>query len=355
MRYTVTESEPFTVMDSDTPVISYPDRADAERFAARLNRKVQKVADVLPAMPTAAALRMADEIDRQRSAPPEINIPDCELLEEIDRPRAERLLANDAYWLQLKANGKRCRILKAQGKITGLNKRGERIALPPALAAFTQALPFASLLIDGELMPGGHYIAYELLAQSGIEDLPTRAYSFRFYELLTLLKDAPAEVIEPIQTWFTEGAKKEGLAELEAAKVEGAVFKKADAPFRPGRNGQHLKYKFVKSLTAKIIPKNAKDEAKGHESAALGLSNGNGKWVEVAHASLIGKIKLVPAAQRSGWQWLGKHVEVEYLMGYGTKAAPRLVQPRIVAVRDDTTDRDCALAQVQFHQGQGEK
>ena len=199
------------------------------------------------------------------------------------------------------------------------------------------------MLTDGEAI-GEEALAFDLLEADG--DLRAKPYWFRFSELLAILARAESGSkghIRPVQTWFTLEDKRKGLASLRENRAEGAVFKRIDAPFRPGRNGQHFKFKFIKSLTAKILSKNAKDAAKGHNSIVLGLLNSAGEWVEVGHASAIGKGDLP----------IGAHIEVKYLYAYGSKEAPHLVQARVEGLRDDLTDADCSLDQAQFHQGQG--
>ena len=202
-----------------------------------------------------------------------------------------------------------------------------------------------SLLTDGEAI-GEEAVTFDLLEADG--DMRDKPYWFRFSELLAILARAEsggskACHIRPVQTWFTVEDKREGLKFLRESRAEGAVFKRMDATFRPGRNGQHFKFKFVKSLTAKILPKSAKDAAKGHNSITLGLLNSAGEWLEVGHASAIGKGNLP----------IGGLVEVRYLYAFGSKQALHLVQARVEGLRDDLTDADCSLDQAQFHQGQG--
>jgi bifunctional non-homologous end joining protein LigD len=229
--------------------------------------------------------------------------------------------------------------------VDGINRKGQILPLPPALVAEAQSLPLDSFLTDGEAI-GENAIIFDPLEADG--DLRTKPYWFRFRELLAILARDAAENplgghIRPVQTWFSVEEKREGLRILRESHAEGAAFKKIDAPFRPGRNGNHTKWKFTKSCTCKVIPKNAKDEAKGHNSIALGLLDSTGQWVEVGHASAIGKGNLP----------LGALVETKYLYGFGSKAAPRLVQARVLCLRTDQTDADCSLDQVQFHERQG--
>jgi hypothetical protein len=314
VRYTVNGTR---VIDSQSnvAVITLGDKESAQQFAARLNKKVKNVLEIFPAMPTAASLRMAEEIDRQLTVP-DFQIPACESLTEITPQQAANFIASEDWWLQRKENGRNWRLLRQGNQVVAFNKKNESLAVPPALAATAQQIPLNTYFMPGELMPGGSFIAVDLLFTAQEPDLRKRPYCLRFYKLLQLLKDAgPDCAITPVRTWFTPAEKRVGHAELERTRAEGAVYKCIDAPFEPFR---HLKEKFVKSLTAKIIPKTAKDEAEGHESAALGLLGPNG-WVEVGHASLIGKLKLVPPQQRKNWQWLGSYVDCNYLYGYGSK------------------------------------
>jgi hypothetical protein len=276
--------------------------------------------------------------------------PPCELFTEISEAEAERLIASFDYWGQKKMNGRRLQIRKDENGIVGINKKGEVVALPPAVAADAARLPVKRFLLDGEVM-GDYWVGWDELR--GEVDLTDESYGDRFAAFLGLLaaieKPGTPCALRAVQTWFTPKEKREGLKSLREARAEGMVFKLKTAPFRPGRNGQHAKFKFLKTLTAKVIPKTAKDEAKGHNSVALGLLNEVGQWIEVGHASTIGK----PVA-------MGAYVEVIYLYGYGTKQAPHLVQARLakdgqrVMIRDDQDDSDCTVSQVQFTEGQGQ-
>jgi bifunctional non-homologous end joining protein LigD len=329
---------------SKTVVVMTPAQAQAA-YDRKLNEKLSDgyVADS-PAAPASPA-SSPTEVSTASSGVENAGEPPCELLTEIDERAALLLVEDKNYWMQKKENGRRLEIRKRGSRVDGINRKGKIVPLPPALATEAQSLPLDSFLTDGEAI-SEQAIAFDLLEADG--DLREKPYWFRFSELLAILARAEdngkAGHIRPVQTWFTVEDKRKGLAFLRASRSEGAVFKRIDAPFRPGRNGQHFKYKFIKTLTAKILPKNAKDAAKGHNSIALGLLNSTGEWVEVGHASAIGKGELP----------LGALVEVKYLYGYGSKQAPHLVQARVEGLRDDLSDADCTITQVQFHQGQGQ-
>jgi bifunctional non-homologous end joining protein LigD len=326
---------------SKTVVVMTPAQAQAA-YDRKLNEKLSDgyIADapaVSPGAPT--------EVSTPSSGVERAGEPPCELLTEIDEATALRLVEDPLFWMQKKENGRRLQIRKHGSRVDGINRKGQIVPLPPELANDAGRLPHDTFLTDGEAI-GEETIAFDLLDADG--DLREQPYGLRFSELLAILARAEsggsqACHIRPVQTWFTVEDKRAGLKFLRESRAEGAVFKRIDAPFHPGRNGQHFKLKFVKSLTAKILPKNAKDAAKGHNSITLGLLNSAGEWVEVGHASAIGKGELP----------LGAHVEIKYLYGYGSAQAPHLVQARVEGLRDDLNDADCTIAQVQFHEGQG--
>jgi ATP-dependent DNA ligase len=236
----------------------------------------------------------------------------------------------------------------ADGQIVGINRKGLIRALPPAVLADAAKLPFDSFLADGEIIGETVYLFDLLECQppgGSPSDLRQSPYEVRFLTLLRAMSGVPLIRLTVVPSWFDVTEKRPALEQLKREGAEGAVFKLATAPFRPGRNGSHSKFKFVKSLTAKIVPKSAKDEARGHNSVALALLNERGEWVEVAHASTIGK--RFPTST-------GSYVEANYLYAYGSRQAPRLVQARLVAARTDVDDTDCSMNQIQFHEGQGE-
>jgi len=325
---------------SKTVVVMTPAQAQAA-YDRKLNEKLSDgyVADA-PATPASAPT----EVSTASSGVENAGEPPCELLTEVDERAALLLVESPDYWMQCKEKGHRLEIRKRGSRVDGINRKGQVVPLPPDLATEAQSLPLDSLLTDGEAI-GEEAIAFDLLEADG--DLRAKPYWFRFSEFLAILARVTETNglghIRPVQTWFTIEQKREGLRLLRESRAEGAVFKRIDAPFRPGRNGQHFKFKFIKSLTAKILPKNTKDAAKGHNSVALGLLNSAGEWVEVGHASAIGKGDLP----------IGGLVEVRYLYGFGSKQAPKLVQARVLCLRTDQTDADCSLDQAQFHQGQG--
>ena len=232
-------------------------------------------------------------------------------------------------------------IRKSAGKIVGINRKGRIVSLPPKLEAEARRLPLSCFLMDGEAI-GEQFIAFDLL-EADEPDFRSRMYWHRFRDLLGVLSQAEKQngglrYIRPVETWFKPEQKPQGLKWLHEIRAEGAVLKCIEAPFRPGRNGQHFKNKFVKSCTCKVIAKDRKDAAKGQNSVALGLLNAKGEWVQVGHASAIGKTFLPPDP-------VGVLTEVTYL--YATEAS-RLYQARLAGIRTDVRESDCTMNQLIF-------
>jgi len=120
-------------------------------------------------------------------------------------------------------------------------------------------LPLQTLDLDGEII-GETLIAFDALDIDG--DLTATAYSNRLARLLDLLQAwdngifgepmPPRVSVLPCPTWFTTEEKTAGYAQEFDRRGEGVVFRKADAPYRPGRCRQNYKLKFTKTLTALV-------------------------------------------------------------------------------------------------------
>lgn len=185
--------------------------------------------------------------------------------------------------------------------------------------------------MDGELI-GNHYHAWELMMANGIVLAP-EPYSDRFRELDGIPQtDALNGIgVTVCLTYVTTRAKHVAMAELLKTRAEGIVFKLHTAPYRAGRNGQHKKFKFIKTATCKVV----RVGDKGHDSATLALYDKAIKsWVEVGRASMIGKDKRIG---------VGSLVEVLFL--YATKCR-RLYQPRIKCLRNDVDESACTVSQL---------
>ena len=130
-----------------------------------------------------------------------------------------------------------------------------------------------------------------------------------------------------LPSWKTSQEKETMVYEFHRQKTEGVVFKNSEAKYRPGRAGQHFKLKFEKSATCRV-----REVDPVRDRVTVEMLDGK-SWTEVCGLK-IPNGKLRP----------GQYVEVKYLYGTPEK---RLVQPRFLVVRQDVSEADCSLDQVQ--------
>jgi bifunctional non-homologous end joining protein LigD len=248
-----------------------------------------------------------------------------ELLEEVDEAYAMALLVNPDYWMQDKSDGHSRGVVKnADGSMYGLNKLGKRVPLPFELHSELSRIPLSTFHIDAELV-GDRLVCRDLLDADGdIHGLP---YEERFKRLVKATFGL--DDVVPVRTWQNPH-KRAAFDQQRKENREGVVFKLIDAPHRAGRNGQHKKFKFVKTLSAIA----GKPRATGKDSVEIFLVDGNDKK-RVGTVSLIGK----PEVKE------GDVIEVAYLYAFPSKM---LSQARLLRVRDDVTPGECSTKQLVF-------
>jgi len=254
-------------------------------------------------------------------------------LDEIPVASIEPYMNNSNYWLQLKADGQFRQIEKrADGTYAGFNKLGTLSgALNSEIVYELDRIKAKTFFVCGEHV-GNIFIAYNLLRLNG-KNLSTLTYEKRYRALEKLIPPSGRHVTL-IPTWETPEAKREGFAALEKHRYEGGVFARRDAAYRPGNSGNHKKFKFIKSLSAIVV----RIGDKGHNSAAIGLYDAQGKMVEVGHVSLNGK----PTVS------INSVIEVHYLYG---GAGRHLVQARMKSIRSDVLAEDCTVDQIIYKAG----
>jgi bifunctional non-homologous end joining protein LigD len=263
----------------------------------------------------------------------------CELLEEVTEEEARHLIRDDVYSLQTKKDGVRRQVRKdATGEIVGINRRGLVVPVEAKLLAELKLIPLKTFLIDGELV-GDKLWAFDLLDANG--DRRSVSYVSRFDALARVLGDTERQFISGgalqhiriVPNWFGTTEKQKAYEELKADRAEGVVFKLLGAPYRVGKNGQHKKFKFVKTLTAKVLAV----RENGKDSVTLGLAE-NGGWLTIGRTTAIGQ----------GPYQVGDLVEVRYL--YATEGR-QLFQSVLLGRRDDITEAECTVSQLVFKQG----
>ncbi|MCY2929773.1 MAG: WGR domain-containing protein [Planctomycetota bacterium] len=254
-----------------------------------------------------------------------------QLLNPIDQDDADRLIGDDDWWMQEKFDGRRILIRRDGNDVTGINRKGLVVALPQPVTQQALTIGDNQWLMDGEAV-GDVYVAFDLLEADG-EDLRQAGYDLRLTYLSRMLESIGKAAIRLVQTACTATAKRQLLAQLRRDNREGAVFKRALAPYTPGRpasGGDQLKLKFT--ATASCI-----------------VAGGNGTRRSVALALLddgnrvgVGNVTIPP---RQPIPVTGSVIEVRYLYAH---VGGCLFQPVYLGVRDDIGPEACTIGQLKY-------
>lgn len=257
-----------------------------------------------------------------------------QLLNTIDERQAAALVADPAWLMQEKMDGRRLILRKTGTKVEGINKLGVIVAVAQPLVDAALGID-QDFTFDGEVI-GSVYHAFDLLSFDG-NDVRGVDTGDR-YRLLKLAGVAfrisgPIRIVE---SWTDASDKADNLLKLRQANAEGVVFKRVDSPYKAGRpsfGGPQLKLKFVATLSAFVARINDK------RSVSVGLLDGD-QWVYVGDCA-IPPNKEIPKP--------GDVVEIRYL--YAT-AGRRIYQPVYLGVRDDILPDECVIGQLKFKQGE---
>ena len=257
-----------------------------------------------------------------------------QLLNPIDEVLAEKLIADDKWFMQEKADGHH-QMARVQGReITGSNRKGEVIPtdmrIVSGLAGIFGGNFAGSSVVDFEAV-GDTALVFDLL-QLGDEDLRHLGAWERWQRLFAAVcpkgqtrhpaYNAPVQLV---RTAVGTDAKRRLYDELKAEKAEGVVFKRKDATYTPGRpnsGGPLLKLKFVATATCVVLGQNG-----SKSSVILGVLEG-GKPV------YIGKCTIPPNHTMPA---KGDLIEVRYLYAY---KGGSMVQAVYLGKRDDKDQPD---------------
>jgi len=254
-----------------------------------------------------------------------------QLLNPIDQNQAEKLIADDDWWMQEKFDGKRILIRKDGDHVIGINRKGLVVALPQPVAQQARTIGGRQWLMDGEAV-GDIYFAFDLLEQDGV-DLRKQPYSHRLDALSVIVVPGRKGAIRVRGTATGTAQKQEMLSALYRIKAEGVVFKRHAAPYTPGRpasGGDQLKLKFTATASCIVAKANGTKR-----SVALVLLEG-GKRITVGNVT-------VPANQEI--PKAGSVIEVRYLYAY---SGGSLFQPVCLGQRDDIEPAACTLSQLKY-------
>ena len=217
-----------------------------------------------------------------------------QLLNTIEHPNI--YIESNDFVAQEKFDGERRMVVSEKGDIYGLNRKGQKVALPSFIANSVHK----DLIIDGEII-GDTLYAFDILSLHG-EDLRGYKYLERLAILNSDLK--LGDGIKVVYTAFTPEEKQELYDKTKSLGKEGVVFKKKKAVYisgRPSKGGDQLKFKFYK--TATFIVKNF---TAGKRSVGVELIDGNNR-VEV------GRVTIPPNQSVPN---IGELIEVRYLYAY---------------------------------------
>jgi bifunctional non-homologous end joining protein LigD len=108
----------------------------------------------------------------------------CQLLNSVEEKQIEKLIADPAYWLQEKSDGRRLLIDKRGDRITGINRPGLTVALPQTLATDAAGCPL-DIILDGEAVGDSFHVFDALLV--GDDEIGGCRYGERYLRLMNLL------------------------------------------------------------------------------------------------------------------------------------------------------------------------
>lgn len=252
-----------------------------------------------------------------------------ELLSEITMAEVPRFVVDDNYGCEEKHNGERRTICKDASGIRNFNREGDfGKTLPAHVINALRNHPLPQFVIDAEFEKGIVVVLDALIL--GDDNLTAQEYRVRKAAAHAAF-DGCSPLIRVCKTVTGLTAKEQFILEKAEEKAEGVCFKKMDAVFIPGKNGQHKKLKFWKSLDAVVMGPSRHD----HNSVEVGLFLPDGKLHRICGVSLNGK----PVAK------IGDVIEMDYL--YGTRRL-EVVQPNLVRIRDDKKPHQCTIDQIQI-------
>src|SRR3989304_4987700 len=95
---------------------------------------------------------------------------------DIEPWEEKKLVCSDETFIQEKKDGIHIQIEHTNNiEVIGYNRRGERIRLPTNVIVEAIKLP-RNTLIDGELLPGGKFVAFDIIRLNGVDLTGLGAY-----------------------------------------------------------------------------------------------------------------------------------------------------------------------------------
>jgi bifunctional non-homologous end joining protein LigD len=237
----------------------------------------------------------------------------------------EKYLTDPNWVCQKKYDGERSPASMRREGITATNLKGMVRTLAATsegelkrLLAMTDFGNERETVVDGEEMPGGIYVVYDVttLRDNDVRKLP-------FEERYAMLEELFADHLGLLApTAFSETEKREMLAQARRENWEGLMFREVSGEYIHGRTSVILKFKLWASATCRVLTTNAK------RSVQLAVLDEKGDEV------FIGNVTVPPSMDIPEVDAL---VEVRYLYAH---VGGSLYQPVLLGVRTDKDEAD---------------
>ena len=254
----------------------------------------------------------------------------------VDAPMpADQYVWNDDWWMEQKIDGQRFLVVCEDGEVRAYNRHGVEMTMPAWLLGRFLDGTFnkGRWEFDGELLDGRYYIFDCLYA--GNKDMRKSPFSLRRAKLEQIFQLWAPDAFVRITTIARTSEEKDLLyGTLFQMRAEGAVVKKYDAKYTPGKKVKHLlKLKFVTDCDVAVME--LKRDGKPL-AITVGLQR-HGKLVEVSGC------KVPPSVAETLKPY--DVITVNYL--YATDD-DKLTQPTFQCVRTDKAWLDCTFDQLKY-------
>ena len=220
----------------------------------------------VPGMPSSAPVYGGASVPGTATAPTAPTTPAftgpvpmrAEVLEEAD---LEKYLKDPNWAVQRKYDGERSPVSIRRSAIAASNLKGMARVLAASSEAELKKLVAMpdfgderETQVDGEELPGGVYVIYDVLTLRD-NDVRKMPFEERFALLEELLVDNLG-FLAP--TAYTEAEKRAMVAQARAENWEGLMFRDVSGTYVHGRTSLILKFKLWDSCTCRVLTVNAK-------------------------------------------------------------------------------------------------
>ncbi len=267
------------------------------------------------------------------SPAPSFTGPEVMLASDLSRENEDAefsaLLSNPNWIMQKKYDGERCVVSVSRAAISAYNKKGA--SRPLAQNTMDEikrlvAMPIfgdgKEVILDGEVMSGGDFVAYDILTYAGMDVRPF-GFEDRYGHLEVLLTSLVPGMLAPCA--WSEAEKRAMLKQATIESWEGLIGRDLYGTYSAGRAKALIRYKLWESVTARVLTRNAK------RSVQVGLLQDPGSKEEIA----CGNVTIPPNVDLPE---LDSLIEIRYLYAH---VGGSLYQPTYKGPRWDKEEADC--------------